>query len=116
MLSQMVKVIPVSRTILGRSQFMRLPSVRNYWRRNMFSELSSAMQSVENRMREMDKEMNRLFDDIQRSSPVKLPRIFSPIDWAHTREIPVISKDGDGRVYKVELDMQGMEPEDIKVI
>ncbi|XP_015917768.1 protein lethal(2)essential for life [Parasteatoda tepidariorum] len=87
-------------------------SLRNYWqRRNVFSELSSAMQIMENRMKEMDREMNKLFDGLQRGSPLKR----SPFEWIKGKEIPVLSKDGKNKNYQVELDMEGMDPEDIKI-
>lgn len=89
---------------------------RNYWRRrDMFSDLSTAVQSIENYMREMDKEMNRVFKDFQRVSPVKFPPIFSSFDADRVRDIPVVSTDGDSRSYKLELDMEGMKPEDIHI-
>ncbi|CAL1277657.1 unnamed protein product [Larinioides sclopetarius] len=112
---RIAKVLPLYRAAIGKFPVCGISPVRNYWRRGAFSELSSAIQSMENRMREMDREMNRFFEDVQRTSPVKLPNILSPLEWSRTREIPVIAKDGGGRVYKVELDMQGMEPEDINV-
>ncbi|KAF8796943.1 protein lethal(2)essential for life-like [Argiope bruennichi] len=111
---RIVKALPLCRTV-GKFSICRISPVRNYWRRNAFSELSSAIQAMENRMRDMDREMSRFLEDFQRTSPVKLPNILSPLEWSRTREIPVIAKDGDGRVFKVELDMQGMEPEDINV-
>ncbi|XP_035213166.1 alpha-crystallin A chain-like [Stegodyphus dumicola] len=90
--------------------------VRYYWRRrNAFSELSSAVQALEDSVRDMDREMNQLFSNIQRASPFRIPQLFSPFEWGRAREIPVISSDADGRRYKVEMDMQGMAPEDIKI-
>lgn len=90
--------------------------IRNYWRRrNMFSELSSAMQMVENRMKEMDREVNRMFDELQRGSPLKLPRSLSPLEYFRGREIPVVSKDGKNQNYQLQLDMEGMSPEDINI-
>lgn len=113
------KLLPATRNLSPRickAYLYRTGIQRNYWRRrDAFSELSSAMQSVENYMREMDKEMNRVFGDIQRASPIQLPRLISPLDWGRTRDIPVVSTNGDGKVYKLELDMEGMRPEDIKI-
>ncbi|KAG8185211.1 hypothetical protein JTE90_025883 [Oedothorax gibbosus] len=86
---------------------------RNYWRRSAFSELSSAMQTIENRMRDMDRDMNRLFNDIQSSSPFRIPRLFSPFE--SSRDIPVVAMNKDDRSYRLELDMHGMEPENINV-
>lgn len=68
------------------------------------------MQTIENRMRDMDREMNRLFE---RSSPIRFPRIFGPLECS--REVPVVCTDKDGRNYKLELDMEGMDPENINV-
>ncbi|GFT42190.1 SHSP domain-containing protein [Trichonephila clavipes] len=116
MFTNILKVIPLSRIALEKcvAKAAYIP-IRSYWRRSAFSELSSALQTMENRMRDMDREMNRFFDEFQRVGPVKLAKVFTPLDWSRTREIPVISKDGDGRTFKVEMDMQGMQPEDISV-
>lgn len=96
---------------LRKVLFPRNAIQRSYWgRRDSFSELSTAMRSVENYMREMDKEMNRIFG----SSPVKLPRIFDPFNFSRFREIPVVST-GEGKSYKLDLDMKGMEPENINI-
>ncbi|XP_054712914.1 heat shock protein beta-11-like [Uloborus diversus] len=90
--------------------------IRGYWRRrDSLSEISSAFQTMEKYMREMDKEMNRVFNDIQRVSPVRIPRMFSPFGSDSEKELPIISTDKDSRVYKLELEMQGMKPEDIKL-
>ncbi|GFS30845.1 SHSP domain-containing protein [Trichonephila inaurata madagascariensis] len=117
MSTNILKVIPLSRIALEKCRVSKAAyiPIRSYWRRSAFSELSSALKTMENHMRDMDREMNRFFDEFQRASPVKLAKVFTPLDWSRTREIPVISKDGDGRTFKVEMDMQGMQPEDISV-
>lgn len=90
---------------------------RNYWRhRDPFSELSGVMRSVENYMNQIDREMNRVFGDVKRASPVTLPKLFAPFEWSRSRDVPVVSTDGDRRLYKLELDMEGMKPEDINII
>lgn len=110
------KIFPAARN-LSRMCKHRTGIQRNYWRRrgDSFSELSSAMQSVENYMKDVDREMNRVFGDFQRLSPVKIPRLFAPLDWGRSRDIPVVSTDGDSRLYKLELEMEGMKPEDINI-
>ncbi|GFS86207.1 SHSP domain-containing protein [Nephila pilipes] len=117
MSTRILKILPLSRFAFEKCRVSKVGNIpfRHYWRRNAFSELSSALQTMENRMRDMDREMNKFFDEFQRGSPVKLARILSPLEWSRTREIPVISKDGEGRVFKVELDMHGMQPENINV-
>lgn len=114
------KSLPVSRILSTRicnGCFHRVAAQRNYWRRrDAFSELSSAVQSVENYVKEMDKEMNRVFGEFQRASPVKFPQILlSPFERSQVRDIPVVSTNDDGRLYKLELDMEGMKPEDINI-
>lgn len=89
----------------------------NYWRRrDSGSELSNVVNSFENYIKEIDREMNRVFGDFRRMSPLNnLPRIFAPFDWNQARDIPIMTTDGDKRLYKLELDMQGMKPEDINI-
>lgn len=114
-----VKLLPIARIFspkICRASLHRSAICNSYWRRrDAISELSNAVQSFENYMKEFDREMNRVFGDFRRMSPINIPRIFAPFDLGRSRDIPVVSTDGDNKLYKLELNMQGMKPEDINI-
>lgn len=109
------RILPVLRVVAHRLPFKQ-HSARAYWgRRDVFSELSSALQTMDRRMRDMDREMCRIMDEMEKSSPVPFPRFFAPWTRGRIREVPVEKTTKDGRKYQVELDMPDMLPEDISV-
>lgn len=109
------KILPVLRTAAHRLPF-KLPPSRSYWgRRHVFSELSSALQTMDRRMRDMDRELCRVMEEMEKSSPFRFPRVFAPWAWDRIRDVPVEKTTKDGRKYQLELDMPDMLPEDISV-
>ncbi|XP_076328721.1 alpha-crystallin B chain-like [Tachypleus tridentatus] len=80
-----------------------------------FSELSSVIRNMERQVQEVDREVKRMFDEVERASPLRFPRVLQPWWWSRRRNVPVETTGDEKRQYKLELDMSDFNPEDIKI-